>query len=67
MTMFFEQLTLRGGGAPIRAYMPQLMRDVLAGKLDPSPVFDMTVNLDGVPGSHTAMDSREALKVLVKL
>jgi len=67
MTMFFKQLTLRGGGAPVRAYMPELMADVLAGKLDPSPVFDMTVDLDGVPAGYAAMDSREALKVLVKL
>ena len=67
MTMFFKQLTLRGGGAPVRAYMPELMQDVLAGKLDPSPVFDMTVDLDGAPSGYAAMDSREALKVLVKL
>jgi alcohol dehydrogenase len=67
MTMFFKQLTLRGGGAPVRAYMPELMADVLAGKLDASPVFDMTVDLDGVPAGYAAMDSREALKVLVKL
>jgi threonine dehydrogenase-like Zn-dependent dehydrogenase len=67
MTMFFKQLTLRGGGAPVRAYMPELMADVLAGKLDPSPIFDMTVDLDGVPAGYAAMDRREALKVLVKL
>jgi len=67
MTMFFKQLTLRGGGAPVRAYMPELMEDVLAGTLDPSPVFDMTVDLDGVPAGSAAMDNREALKVLVKL
>ncbi len=67
MKMFFKQLTLRGGGAPCRAYMPELMKDVLAGRLDPSPVFDMTVDLDGVPAGYAAMDRREALKVLVKL
>lgn len=67
MTMFFKQLTLRGGGAPVRAYMPELMKDVLAGKLDPSPVFDLTVDLDGVPAGYAAMDKREALKVFVKM
>lgn len=67
MKMFFKQLTLRGGGAPCRAYMPELMKDVLAGTLDPSPVFDMTVDLDGVPAGYAAMDRREALKVLVKM
>lgn len=47
--------------------MPELMEDVLAGTLDPSPVFDMTVDLDGVPDGYEAMDKRKALKVLVRL
>lgn len=67
MTMFFKQVSLRGGGAPVRAYMPELMKDIIAGKFDPSPVFDMTVDLDGVPKGYAAMDQRKALKVLVKL
>lgn len=66
MRLFFGNLTLRGGPAPVRAYMPELMEDILAGTLDPSPVFDMTVDLDGVPGGYAAMDERRALKVLVK-
>lgn len=67
MTMFFKQLRLQGGGAPCRAYMPELMADVVAGKLDPSPVFDMTVDLDGIPAGYAAMDQRKALKVFVKM
>ena len=47
--------------------VPELMDDVLAGTLDPSPVFDMTVDLSGVPGGYAAMDRRQALKVLVKV
>jgi len=66
MGLFFANRTLRGGPAPVRAYMEQLMVDVLAGTLDPSPVFDMTVDLDGVPDGYAAMDERRALKVLVK-
>lgn len=67
MGLFFGNLTLRGGPAPVRAYMPELMRDVLAGKLDPSPVFDMTVDLAGIPEGYAAMDERRALKVFVKM
>lgn len=67
MGLFFNNLTLRGGPAPVRAYMEELMEDVLAGTLDPSPVFDLTVDLDGVPAGYAAMDRREALKVLVKV
>jgi alcohol dehydrogenase len=63
---FTDNVTLRGGVAPVRAYMEDLMADVLGGTLDPSPVFDMTVDLDGVPDGYRAMDQREALKVLVK-
>lgn len=66
MGMFFKNITFRGGPAPVRAYMHELMDDVLEGTLDPSPVFDMTVDLDGIPAGYAAMDKREALKVLVK-
>ncbi|MBC5810093.1 MAG: zinc-dependent alcohol dehydrogenase family protein [Candidatus Eremiobacteraeota bacterium] len=64
--MFSENIALRGGVAPVRAYIPELLNDVIAGKLDPSPVFDMTVDLDGVPGGYAAMDDRTAIKVMVK-
>lgn len=67
MGLFFKNVALRGGPAPVRAYMPALMEDVLAGRLDPSPVLDLEVDLDGVPRGYAAMDRREALKVLVKL
>lgn len=67
MGMFYANRTLRGGPAPVRAYMEELMDDVLAGTLDPTPVFDMTVDLDGIPEGYVAMDERRALKVLVKV
>ena len=66
MTLFFKNVSFRGGPAPVRAYMEELMEDVIAGKLDPSPVFDLTVDLDGIPEGYAAMHNREALKVLVK-
>src|SRR5205823_9729016 len=61
----FQNITLTGGVAPARAYLPELLQDVIAGTLDPSPVLDMTVNLDGVPVGYAAMDTREAIKVIV--
>lgn len=64
--MFMSNITLRGGVAPARAYIPELLKDVVAGKLDPSAVLDLTVELDGVPAGYTAMDSREAIKVMVR-
>lgn len=64
--MFDRNLALRGGVAPVRAYLPELLPDVLDGSIDPSPVFDLSVDLDGVPGGYAAMDDRTALKVLVR-
>jgi threonine dehydrogenase-like Zn-dependent dehydrogenase len=65
--LFRDNISLTGGIAPVRAYMDELMEDVLSGSLDPSPVFDMTVGLGGVPDGYAAMDEREALKVMVEL
>lgn len=67
MRMFRHNIALHGGVAPVRAYIPELLVDVLDGKLDPSPVLNMTVGLDGVPDGYKAMDKREAIKVMVKL
>lgn len=63
--MFGRNVSLRGGVAPARKYIPSLLADVLAGKLDPSPVFDLRVGLDGVPAGYQAMNDRKALKVMV--
>jgi len=65
-TMFDNNVGLFGGVAPARAYIPELLADVLAGDLDPSPVFDVSVDLAGVPGGYAAMSDRTALKVLVR-
>lgn len=57
---------LIGGVAPVRSYMPELLEDVLAGRLDPSPVLDLTIPLEEVPAGYAAMDDRTAIKVLVE-
>jgi len=66
LSLFSDNITLRGGVAPVRAYAEELLADVLGGTLDPSPIFTETVGLDGVPGGYRAMDDREAIKVLVE-
>lgn len=65
--MFSSNIALHGGVAPARAYIPELLADVANGTLDPSPVLDLTVSLDGVPEGYAAMDARTATKVLVSL
>lgn len=64
--MFDRNIALRGGVAPVRTYIPELLPDVLSGAIDPSPVFDLTLGLDDVPAGYRAMDERTALKVLIK-
>ena len=66
-TMFGKNVSLRGGVAPVRGYIDELVSDVLQGTLDPSPIFTETVDLDGVPEGYRMMDEREAVKVMVKL
>jgi threonine dehydrogenase-like Zn-dependent dehydrogenase len=65
-SLFGGNITLTGGPAPARAYIEELLPDVLEGRLEPGKVFDRTVDLDSVPDGYRAMDSREALKVLIK-
>jgi threonine dehydrogenase-like Zn-dependent dehydrogenase len=60
-----RNLTLTGGVAPARAYIEELMPDILDGTVEPGRVFDRTVDLDGVPDGYRAMAAREALKVLI--
>lgn len=63
---FYSNVTVSGGPAPVRAYIEELLPDVLEGRIEPGRVFDRTVNLDGVPDGYRAMNEREALKVMVK-
>jgi threonine dehydrogenase-like Zn-dependent dehydrogenase len=60
-----RNVTLTGGPAPVRAYLEELLPEVLDGRIGPGRVFDRTVGIDGVPDAYRAMDAREALKVLI--
>jgi threonine dehydrogenase-like Zn-dependent dehydrogenase len=63
---FYGNITVSGGPAPVRAYIEELLPDILEGRIEPGRVFDRTVPLDGVPDGYRAMDEREAIKVMVK-
>ena len=64
--MFYANVTVGGGPAPVRAYIEELLPDLLEGRIEPGRVFDRTVALDGVPDGYRAMDARESIKVMVK-
>ena len=65
-TTFFDNVTVSGGPSPARAYIEELLPDVLEGSIEPGRVFDRVGPLDDVPDGYRAMNDREALKVLIE-
>jgi threonine dehydrogenase-like Zn-dependent dehydrogenase len=63
--MFQRDLHYAGGVAPVRTYLPELVRDVLDGTLRPGDVFDAMLPLAEVAEGYAAMDERRAIKVLL--
>jgi threonine dehydrogenase-like Zn-dependent dehydrogenase len=64
---FFDNVTISGGPAPVRAYIEELLPDILEGRIQPGRVFDRVVRIDEVPEGYRAMNEREALKVMIEL
>ena len=63
---FWKNVSVAGGPAPARAYIEELLTDVLDEKIEPGRVFDRVTDLDGVPDGYRAMNDREAIKVRIK-
>ena len=66
-TVIFRNVGLRGGVSPVRRYIPELLDDVLEGRINPGRVFDYETDLDGVPEAYAAMDERRAIKALIRI
>ena len=64
--MFWKNVGLRGGPAPVRAYLPDLLNQVWEGRIEPGKVFDLTLPLEQVAAGYAAMDQRRAIKVLLR-
>ncbi|NJP64713.1 zinc-dependent alcohol dehydrogenase family protein [Streptomyces spiramenti] len=64
--LFFSHVGLRGGPAPVRRYLPELIDQVLSERIDPGKVFDLALPLDQVAEGYRAMDERRAVKALLK-
>ncbi len=62
---FRDNITVSGGPAPVRAYIEDLLPDIMEGRIQPGRVFDSVTNLDGVPDGYRAMNDREAIKVMI--
>ena len=66
-TMFRHNVGVHGGAAPARTYIPELLGDVLEGKIEPGRVFDQEAGLEEIGESYAAMDERRAIKSLVRV
>lgn len=66
-TLFFRNVGIKGGSAPVRQYLPELLEDVLAGRIDPGRVFDFETDLEHIGDAYAAMDERRAIKSLVRV
>jgi threonine dehydrogenase-like Zn-dependent dehydrogenase len=64
--LFFSQVHLHGGPAPVRRYLPELIDLVLKEKINPGKVFDLTLPLEQVGEGYRAMDERRAIKTLLQ-
>lgn len=63
---FYNNVSVGGGPAPVRAYIEELMPDILSGKIAPGRVFDRVIGLDEVPDGYRAMDNRQSIKVMIE-
>ena len=66
-TLFWKNVGIKGGVAPARRYIPELLDDVLNGRINPGLVFDLTVDLDDLTEAYAAMDERRAIKSLLRV
>jgi threonine dehydrogenase-like Zn-dependent dehydrogenase len=64
--LFFSQIHLHGGPAPVRRYLPDLIDRICARTIDPGKVFDLTLPLDRIGEAYAAMDERRAIKALLQ-
>lgn len=64
---FFRNVGTRGGPAPVREYLPELLRATLAGEINPGEVFDYETDLDHIDEAYQAMDGRRAIKALIRV
>jgi threonine dehydrogenase-like Zn-dependent dehydrogenase len=65
--MFSRTVGVRGGGAPVRVYLPELLEDVLAERINPGRVLDYETDLEGIADAYAAMDERRAIKSMLRI
>jgi threonine dehydrogenase-like Zn-dependent dehydrogenase len=64
--LFFAEVNLHGGPAPVRRFLPELISRIWQRQIDPGKVFDLTLPLEEAAGAYQAMDQRRAVKALLQ-
>jgi threonine dehydrogenase-like Zn-dependent dehydrogenase len=64
--LFYAEVHLLGGPAPVRRFLPELIRLIEDRVIDPGKVFDLTLPLDQAAEGYRAMDERRAIKTLLR-
>jgi len=64
--LFSSNVSVGGGVAPVRDYIPELLGDVLSGAIDPGRVFDLVLPLEQAPEAYAAMDERRSIKTMLR-
>lgn len=65
--LFFAEVHLFGGPAPVRRFLPELVDLVCSRKINPGRVFDFETDLDHIAEAYAVMDERRAIKSLVRV
>jgi threonine dehydrogenase-like Zn-dependent dehydrogenase len=63
--LFFAEVHVMGGPAPVRRFLPELIDLIWNRKINPGKVFDLTLPLAQVAEGYRAMDERRAIKTLL--
>jgi threonine dehydrogenase-like Zn-dependent dehydrogenase len=64
--LFFAEVHLLGGPAPVRRFLPELVDLIWRRQIDPGKVFDVELPLEQAAEGYRAMDERRAIKVLLR-
>jgi threonine dehydrogenase-like Zn-dependent dehydrogenase len=64
--LFFAEIHLFGGPAPVRRFLPDLIDRIWTRQIDPGQVFDLDLPLAQVAEGYRAMDERRAIKTLLR-
>lgn len=67
LDLFFSTVSLLGGPAPVRRFLPELIDLIMSDQIDPGVVFDLELPIERAAEGYRAMDERRATKVLLTL